>query len=160
MIRILLSDEAATKRLGQTLARTVPLDATIALRGTLGAGKTRLVRAIAEAFGVPSGTVTSPTFVLCQEYHGKRQDEPVTLYHLDWYRIHDEDELIELGTEELLESSGLKLIEWADRFPLFLPAGRVDVTLDVTGATTREARIETSGEQPAELIAELDRLAP
>ena len=159
MIRIVLSDEAATKRLGQALARTMPLDATIALGGTLGAGKTRLVQAIAEALGVPSGAVTSPTFVLCQEYEGSREGEPVMLYHLDWYRIHDEDELIELGTEEVIDSSGVKLIEWADRFPHFLPSCRIDVTLDVTGEATREARVDISGEHPAELIAELDRLA-
>ena len=70
--------EDDTQRLGAALAAVLPPGTTVALIGTLGAGKTRLVQALAEACGVPPATVVSPTFVLCQPYHGRR-----TLYHLD-----------------------------------------------------------------------------
>ena len=105
-----------TNRLGTALAELLPQRATISLCGTLGAGKTFLVQAIAAAVGVDRQEVTSPTFVLCQEYHGTR-----TIYHLDAYRITDEDEFYELGIDEYFESDGLTLVEWGDRVADCLP---------------------------------------
>ena len=81
------TDETATERFGSSLAAILPPGTTVALCGTLGAGKTRLVQAIAVAYGVPREQVVSPTFVLCQQYHGARE-----INHLDAYRIRDEDE--------------------------------------------------------------------
>jgi tRNA threonylcarbamoyladenosine biosynthesis protein TsaE len=68
--RFLANSESDTRRLGAALARSLPAGTTVALIGTLGAGKTRLVQAVATACGVPPETVVSPTFVLCQEDHG------------------------------------------------------------------------------------------
>ena len=104
------ADESATAALGAALAEVLPEGTTVALCGPLGAGKTRLVQAIAEAAGVDRGNVTSPTFVLIQEYHGRR-----TIYHIDAYRVRDEDEFESLGVEEYFEGDGLVLVEWADR---------------------------------------------
>ncbi len=87
-------DEAATDRLGSMLAGVLPPGTVVALLGTLGAGKTRLVQAIAAACGVPREDVVSPTFVLCQQYRGKR-----TINHLDAYRLREVNELRELGIE-------------------------------------------------------------
>jgi tRNA threonylcarbamoyladenosine biosynthesis protein TsaE len=70
-----------TDRLAAALAEALPDGAVVALSGTLGAGKTRLVRGLAAACGVPADEVVSPTFILCQEYRGQR-----TLYHFDAYR--------------------------------------------------------------------------
>src|SRR5262245_39032142 len=92
------ADEGATECLGAALAAALPAGVTVALCGTLGAGKTRLVQAIAAACGVPRDEVVSPTFVLCQQYHGSRE-----INHLDAYRIADEDEFRELGVEELFD---------------------------------------------------------
>ena len=103
-------DEAATATLGHALAGVLPPGTTVALCGTLGAGKTRLVQAIAEGLGVNRRDVVSPTFVLIQEYHGRR-----TIYHIDAYRLRDDDEFQQLGPDEYFESDGLVLIEWADR---------------------------------------------
>ncbi len=98
------------RRLGAALAEVLPDGTTVALCGTLGAGKTRLVQAIAEAAGVDRRNVLSPTFVLIQEYHGRR-----TVYHIDAYRLRDADEFLALGPEEYFEGDGLVLVEWADR---------------------------------------------
>ena len=85
--------EKETARLGKLLADVLPAGTVIALIGTLGAGKTRLVQAVAGALGVPREEVTSPTFVLVNEYVGGR----LPVYHFDAYRLRDEDEFLELG---------------------------------------------------------------
>src|SRR5687767_7422440 len=104
-------NEQETDRLGAALAAALPAGTTIALSGTLGAGKTRLVQAIAAALGVRREDVVSPTFVLCQQYVGER----ATIYHLDAYRIRDEDEFRELGVEELFASGAIVVVEWGER---------------------------------------------
>src|SRR5436309_7604500 len=100
------ADEVGTDRFGAALAAAIPPGCVIALLGTLGAGKTRLVQAIAAACGMSREDVVSPTFVLCQQYHGRR-----TINHLDAYRLRDIDELRELGLEELFASDAITIIE-------------------------------------------------
>ncbi len=124
--------EHDTERLGRVLAESLPETATIALEGALGAGKTRLVQAIAAGCGIDASTVTSPTFVLCQPYQGTRR-----LYHLDAYRVNDLDEFLELGVDEYFEGPGLTLIEWADRVTLCLPDDRLEIRIDIKGRTGR-----------------------
>ncbi len=135
-------DEAATDRLGVILAEHLPPGVTVALSGTLGAGKTRLVQAIAAGLGIDRADVLSPTFVLGQHYHGRR-----TLHHFDLYRLKDEDEFLELGPEEYFESDGITLVEWAERFPRVLPEDRLEIVIRVTGETAREFRMSATGPQ-------------
>lgn len=137
-----------TARLGAVLAKVLPPGTTVALIGTLGAGKTNLVQAIAAAIGIPEGTVTSPTFVLCQPYEGLR-----TLYHLDAYRLKDEDEFLELGPEEYFESEGLTLIEWADRVESCLPPQRMEIRIEVTGEQSRQFQIIPVGARLQAILA-------
>ena len=124
--------EADTDRLGIALAQTLPSRATVALIGTLGAGKTRLVQAIAAACGVDRREVVSPTFVLLNEYQGNR-----SIYHLDAYRLSGEEELLEIGSEELFESDALVLVEWADRVRSCLPDERMEIRIEPVGPTSR-----------------------
>jgi tRNA threonylcarbamoyladenosine biosynthesis protein TsaE len=146
------ADESATAALGAALAEVLPDGTTVALCGTLGAGKTRLVQAIAEALGIDRGNVTSPTFVLIQEYHGRR-----TLYHFDAYRIRDEDEFESLGPEEYFEGGGLTLVEWADRVENCLPPERVEIHIEVTGPESRRFEIMPIGQRYATVIERLRR---
>ncbi|NLF70132.1 MAG: tRNA (adenosine(37)-N6)-threonylcarbamoyltransferase complex ATPase subunit type 1 TsaE [Candidatus Anammoximicrobium sp.] len=146
----LAHDESDTRRLGAALARTLPAGTTVALLGTLGAGKTRLVQALAVACGVPLETVVSPTFVLCQEYHGRR-----TLYHLDAYRLKDDDEFLQLGPEEYFESDGITLIEWADRVIACLPPQRLEIQIEVLGDTMRQFRLVAVGRPLHQVLKEL-----
>ena len=106
--------------------------ATIALTGTLGAGKTRLVQAVAVAAGVNASDVTSPTFVLCQLYRGRQ-----SIQHLDAYRVRDIDEFVELGVEEYFDGPGWTFVEWSDRVAACLPDDHLEIQIEVTG---REAR--------------------
>ena len=148
------SREEDTDRLGFELARHLPDPAVVGLEGTLGAGKTRLVQAIASGCGIYGESVTSPTFVLCQPYHGTRQ-----IYHLDAYRINDLDEFLELGVEEYFEGPGLTLIEWADRVAFCLPDEHLTIRIEITGRhgrrfslTARGAALENALGQVAEAL--------
>lgn len=133
-------DESATDALGTALARALPAGTVVGLRGTLGAGKTRLVQAVSAALGVPTELVVSPTFVLIHEYHGTRP-----IHHFDAYRLEDDDQFLELGPEEYFASPGLTLIEWADRVERCLPRERIDIQIDVLGTTTRRFTIRAVG---------------
>jgi tRNA threonylcarbamoyladenosine biosynthesis protein TsaE len=144
------ADESATERFGAALAAVLPPGTTVALCGTLGAGKTRLVQAIAAACDVPRDQVVSPTFVLCQQYRGTR-----TINHLDAYRLHDEDEFRELGVEELFDSEALTIIEWADRVGDALPDDYVQVEIEVTGATSRRFAVRFIGSRFDKLLTKL-----
>ncbi len=137
MLTLTLNDEQGTERLGAALADVLPPGTLVALIGTLGAGKTRLVQAVATAVGVPQGSVTSPTFVLVNEYRQGR----LPIYHFDIYRLKDDDEFLALGPEEYFEADGLSFVEWADRVEHLLPEERVEIELEVTGDTSRRVTL-------------------
>ena len=143
-------NESQTARLGAALAKVLPNGTTVSLCGTLGAGKTRLVRAIAEASGVAANTVVSPTFVLVQEYEGRRP-----IYHLDAYRLLDEDEFLQLGPEEYFDGEGLTLVEWADRVEVCMPRDRIEIHIEVTGETSREFQVTAMGRGFESVMEEL-----
>jgi tRNA threonylcarbamoyladenosine biosynthesis protein TsaE len=144
-------DESLTERLGRALAASLPPTATIALIGPLGAGKTRLVQAVAEAAGVGAGTVASPTFVLVHEYAGR-----APIFHFDVYRLRDEDEFLALGPEEYFAREGWTFVEWADRVKDCLPSDRLEIEIKLTGPKVRQFLIRASGERYQDAI---DRLA-
>jgi tRNA threonylcarbamoyladenosine biosynthesis protein TsaE len=144
------ADENGTERLGALLAKTLPAGSVVALCGTLGAGKTRLVQALAAASGVAREDVVSPTFVLVQQYHGTR-----TIQHLDAYRLRDEDEFRELGVEELFASDGITLIEWADRVADAMPDEYLRIDIEVTGPTSRRFTLSAIGERYEQALSSL-----
>ena len=144
------TDEAATTLLGAALAEVLPPGTTLALCGTLGAGKTRLVQAIAEGCGVDRRDVVSPTFVLIQEHSGRR-----TVIHIDAYRLRDEDEFLQLGPDEYFESGALVLIEWADRVERCLPKERIEVQIEVTGPQSRRFEVISIGRRYENVILKL-----
>lgn len=137
MLTLTLQNEQDTERLGAALADVLPPGTLVALIGTLGAGKTRLVQAVATAIGMPAGSVTSPTFVLVNEYRQGR----LPIYHFDTYRLKDDDEFLALGPEEYFDSNGLSFVEWADRVEHLLPEDRVEIELEVTGDASRRVTL-------------------
>jgi tRNA threonylcarbamoyladenosine biosynthesis protein TsaE len=147
-----LSDLAATEALGHELAALLFPGAVVALVGPLGAGKTHLVRAVAAGLGAAEEAVSSPTFVLIQEYDGR-----LPVYHFDAYRLRSADEFADLGAHEYFEGRGVSLVEWADRVERCLPAEHLRVTLSVTGETRRRAVIEGRGERCAALVQRLQK---
>ena len=127
-IRIESQSEADTEALGRAIAAVARPGLVIGLVGTLGAGKTRLSRAIAEALGADPGAIASPTFVLVQEYAAS-----LPIYHFDAYRLGSADDFEGLGTDEYFSGDGLCLVEWADLVAGSLPpdAWWVHIEVDV-----------------------------
>jgi tRNA threonylcarbamoyladenosine biosynthesis protein TsaE len=138
----------ATAAFGHRLGSLLWPGAVVALVGELGAGKTHLARAVAEGLGVADGrVVTSPTFVLVQEYQGR-----LPIFHFDAYRLHSEAEFAELGADEYFQAGGVCLVEWADRVSGGLPPEHLSVTLEVIAETARRAIVEARGEPYAALL--------
>ncbi|TWU37148.1 tRNA (adenosine(37)-N6)-threonylcarbamoyltransferase complex ATPase subunit type 1 TsaE [Novipirellula artificiosorum] len=105
-----------------------PGGTTFGLVGTLGAGKTRWVQAIADASGIDVAEVTSPTFTLLQSHAGNDR----VLHHLDAYRVADEDEFLELGVDELFDDErAWTLVEWANLVRDVMPKQTVWIYFDL-----------------------------
>jgi tRNA threonylcarbamoyladenosine biosynthesis protein TsaE len=136
-LRLTLGSEAETEALGRALARIAEPGLVVGLIGDLGAGKTRLVRAIAEALGVDPAAIASPTFVLIHEYGGR-----LPIYHFDAYRLASPDDFDALGAPEYFAAGGICLVEWADLVLDRLPADAWRVRLASTGPTSRSVSIE------------------
>jgi tRNA threonylcarbamoyladenosine biosynthesis protein TsaE len=138
---ISLPSPEATRQFGRRIAELLFPNSVIALIGDLGAGKTFLVRAIAEGLGLPAGAlVTSPTFVLVQEYAGR-----LPIYHFDVYRLKSPSEFFDLGANEYFEAGGVCLVEWADRVERQLPRDHLRLTMHVTGEQSRRVELESYG---------------
>jgi tRNA threonylcarbamoyladenosine biosynthesis protein TsaE len=141
-------DERETEALGAALGKSLAHGGLVALVGTLGAGKTRLVQSIAVALGADRRLVSSPTFVLIQEY-----DAALPIFHCDTYRLRNVDEFLDLGIDEIFQSHGVCLIEWADRVAEILPPDHLRIEIDITGPTARCFRVHSGGPKSSVLLA-------
>jgi tRNA threonylcarbamoyladenosine biosynthesis protein TsaE len=146
------TNEADTDRLGRALAAVLPSSAVVALHGPLGAGKTRLVQAIAEGAGIERAEVVSPTFVLIQEHYGRQ-----TIYHIDAYRLSGAEEFRQLGGEEYFYfgGPGWTFVEWANRIADCLPADLLCITIEPLEGEQRRIEITAGGEQSVRTLAAL-----
>jgi tRNA threonylcarbamoyladenosine biosynthesis protein TsaE len=141
-----MTSETTTHSADETVAfgRKLVLDLAppliVVLRGDLGAGKTTLVKGIAEGFQAAAAEdVTSPTFTLIHEYRGPR----VTLYHIDLYRIDTERELETLALDDLLAPNSILLIEWGEKFLRLQRDQNAEITLQRVGETVRTIQFTT-----------------
>jgi tRNA threonylcarbamoyladenosine biosynthesis protein TsaE len=130
-----------TKEFGRSLAKDLAPGSVVALIGPLGSGKTVLVQGICSALGVEQ-VVTSPSFVIINEYPGKLNRSPVWIYHFDLYRLENVEEFIKLGYEEYFYGKGITLIEWAEKVKSFLPKRRWEVHLKIISENQRGIHLE------------------
>ena len=129
-----------TIALGRKLAPMLAPPKLVVLRGELGAGKTTLVKGIAEGFQAASEEdVTSPTFTLVHEYRGP----VVKVYHIDLYRVDTPRELETLGLDDLVDPDSVLLIEWGDKFVRFEKEKDIEIVLERAGENQRRVRIST-----------------
>jgi len=129
-----------TVALGRTLAEMLAPPKLVLLRGDLGAGKTTLVKGIAEAFhAAAEEDVTSPTFTLIHEYRGSA----VNLYHIDLYRVDTPRQLETLGIDDLISDNSILLIEWGEKFARFVRERDVEIALERVGENERRVRVSS-----------------
>lgn len=135
-LTIEVESEAETVQVGEALAASIEPGVVIALIGPLGAGKTRLVRAVAEALGVDTSAIASPTFVLIHEYEGR-----IPVYHFDAYRLSGPEDFELLGASDYWSAGGVCLVEWADRVMARLPRDAWILRIESLGPASRRISV-------------------
>ena len=145
---------AETIAVGRKLAALLAPPKFLILHGDLGAGKTTLVKGIAEALdAAESDEVTSPTFTLVHEYegsldlHGVRK--PVWLYHLDLYRIESERQLETLGLDDLQTEDSIVLVEWGEKFPSVVKRSQGEIEMTRLDGDARRIVLKMKPESAA-----------
>ncbi len=136
-----LASASHTEQFGSTIGCRLQQGQVIALVGELGSGKTTLVRGLARGAGLSAHVVSSPTFVVIQEYLGS-----IALAHVDLYRLEDPRDLDDTGLADYLNGHCAVLIEWADRLPAdWWPDDYLLIHLAHAGRTTRRALVRAFG---------------
>lgn len=137
--------------MGRLLGVVVNPGTVIALNGELGAGKTVFAQGVGLGLEVEEA-VTSPSFVLMNVYQGRLE-----LYHFDFYRLEEEDELASLGLDEYFYGEGVALVEWAGKFSRSLPPARLEITItrdDKRGEDARLLHVDPRGDENIALLKE------
>ena len=116
MATFISNSAAETEAIGRQIAKDVDVGSVLALKGELGSGKTQFTKGLVAGLG-SSVAVTSPTFTIVHEYSGGR----LPVYHFDFFRLEDRKSVARLGLDDYLFGDGISVIEWADRFPEFIP---------------------------------------
>ena len=144
---------AETQRLGELLGEALEGGDVVALSGELGAGKTCLTQGIARGLGVdPSVPITSPSFTLVGEYPGR-----LVLRHADFYRVESYARLEDAGFDDLLDPSGVLVVEWPERFPEALPKERLEVEIELISEAERRLNLRGRGARAEELARRILR---
>ncbi|MEZ4330459.1 MAG: tRNA (adenosine(37)-N6)-threonylcarbamoyltransferase complex ATPase subunit type 1 TsaE [Myxococcota bacterium] len=159
-------DPDATFALGALLGRAIGARGlAIGLIGSLGSGKTLFVKGLAAGLGLESSQVSSPTFVIAQQY--PLTEGPEALHHLDLYRLESEDELEAIGLRDWLAPGQVIAVEWLDRFPAVLGDERLEVVFlpwveeagrgsaDDARCVGRRIRVTAWGDEPARVLQDL-----
>jgi tRNA threonylcarbamoyladenosine biosynthesis protein TsaE len=144
---------AETRRLGKLMGQRLTPGSVVALSGELGSGKTQLIKGLAVGLGVDTNYhVSSPSFVLINEYPGR-----TPLYHVDLYRLSNEKDLEEIGLEEYLYGKGVTAIEWAEKACPFIPSQHIWIDMEWTGLKTRKLVIKAVGKDNVQVLEPLGK---
>jgi tRNA threonylcarbamoyladenosine biosynthesis protein TsaE len=145
--RFVSNSSRETIAIGGEIAHLLTSPMLLFLRGDLGAGKTTLVKGIAQALDAADpDEVTSPTFTLVHEYDGKRKvggkEHDTKLYHIDLYRIPDERQLETIGFDELAAEDAILLVEWGEKFPSVVKRSDGEILIEHAGGDTRNITLK------------------
>ena len=131
-----------TAKIGEDLAKNAKPGDIFCLSGNLGAGKTVFAGGFAKGLGIDSD-VTSPTFTILNEYHDGR----LCLFHFDFYRLEDPNELFGIGYEEYFYGNGVTLVEWPERAKELIPKDANFIKIETDYVSNPDFRRITVGEQ-------------
>ncbi len=150
---IILNNLQDTDRTGKIIGENLQAGSVICLEGDLGAGKTTLTQSIAKGMLIED-YVTSPTFTIIKEYTGR-----LSLYHMDAYRLESEDDMIDLGYDEYINSDGVCIIEWASKIKGLLPKSAININITINYENDkRYLDISGTGKQFDNIIEALKKL--
>jgi tRNA threonylcarbamoyladenosine biosynthesis protein TsaE len=138
-----------TQELGKRLGKIAKAGDVILLVGKLGAGKTCLTQGIAWGLGIDEYAV-SPSFVLVRELHGR-----LPLYHVDFYRLENLEEIAELGLDEYFYGKGVTVVEWAEKAFELLPPENLLIEMEYIAETERRLKLKPTGKRYREMAAQL-----
>jgi tRNA threonylcarbamoyladenosine biosynthesis protein TsaE len=139
-----------TERLGHVIGTCLEAGDIVALYGQLGTGKTTLVRGVAAGVGAAPQYVSSPTFVLIHEYHGR-----LRLAHADLYRISSATDLLHTGLADYFDDATATVIEWAEKAETEIPLDRLDIHLSHDREATRTLVMSAVGPHGSRLLARI-----
>lgn len=139
-----------TKALGFKLGKAVEAGDIICLKGDLGAGKTLFSKGLAQGLGIAEEEVSSPTFTLINEYDGR-----LPMYHMDIYRLDDEESIEGLGLEEYFYGQGVTLVEWADKLGELAPQEALFIEIDNLEENKRQITFNPAGSRYHKLLEEI-----
>jgi tRNA threonylcarbamoyladenosine biosynthesis protein TsaE len=138
-----------TREFGRALGEALGPGSFVGFEGQLGSGKTVTIQGVVEGLGY-DGYVTSPSFIIANEYAGR-----FPILHVDLYRIVDSRELEDIGYRELFFGEGVALVEWPDRAPELLPPDRLRIRIGIEGESSRVFEVSAVGEGGATLLESL-----
>jgi len=146
--------ESGTSLLGHAIGSIALSGDVFLLSGELGTGKTCLIRGLARGLGIEQSAF-SPSFVLVREYKGR-----LTLYHMDFYRLDADAEIVDLGIDDYLNGDGVCAIEWADRAAWLAPRENLKVELAYSedAPDSRTVRLSATGYRHERLLNELRKV--
>ncbi len=137
MATFISNSPAETEAIGRQIAEEIGVGSVLALKGDLGSGKTLFVKGVVNGLG-SSADVTSPTFTILHEYRGGR----LPVYHFDLFRVENPQALARLGLDDYFFGDGISVIEWADRFPEFVPEQARWIFFEIKSETDRAIRFQ------------------
>jgi tRNA threonylcarbamoyladenosine biosynthesis protein TsaE len=138
MIEIISNSPDETIALGKKTAGRLCTGSIIAIKGTLGSGKTCFSKGIALGLGIEEN-ITSPTYTIINEY---KRDGCPTLYHIDAYRLNCDKDFEDIGGIDVLNSGGISIIEWSERLPNSIPKEAIFITIEIKDEISRTIKIK------------------
>ena len=131
-MEVLTKSAEETVELGKRIGAFLAPNDIVALVGPLGAGKTTLIQGIAQGLGVKD-YVTSPTFIIINEYEGR-----IPFFHVDLYRLDHVEDIEDLGIEEYFTRGGACVIEWAEKLEALRPGSSQEIRIEIVSETERK----------------------
>jgi tRNA threonylcarbamoyladenosine biosynthesis protein TsaE len=128
---------AETKAIGRQLAEDIGVGSVLALKGDLGSGKTVFIKGLVAGLG-SRADVTSPTFTIVHEYRRGR----MPVYHFDFFRLENQESVVRLGIDDYFFGDGVSVVEWADRFPEFIPQQARWILFEIQSENQRAVTLE------------------